>query len=119
MGAHLEKLMDARNPDTWEAPAGPAHPDFDPGIEIAMLKDAAKRILRLNPRYAVELEAPDPAYVVVTVQREKTAVAEIHVVLRDDGKPGYRFGIFGIASGHEGELYADDAAAAADAALAV
>lgn len=111
--------MNARNPETWDAPAGRAHPGFDPKVEIGMLKDVAARILRLNPRYVVELEAPEPSYVVVTVQRDKTAVAEIHIVLRDDSKPGYRFGIFGIAAGHEGEVYADDAQAAAEAALAI
>ena len=91
----------AEDPRTWAAPAGPWHPNFDPAVEVEMLRAFALRLIGRYPRYGVRLVVTEPGYMHVEVVDDGRGVASVLISRNSDdgGRWYYQYNLAGEGSG--------------------
>ena len=86
--------MDVDDPKTWDASTGGSHPDFDPIVDVEMLRRVALMLTGREPSYSVRLGAEDPGYRSVEIRKNGIDHAELHVVLGETKHSPLRYGLF-------------------------
>ena len=78
------------DPRTWTVPTGPWHPNFDPAVEVEMLRTFALRLIGRYPGYGVRLVVTEPGYMHVEIADGERVVASVLISLNsEDGERWY------------------------------
>jgi hypothetical protein len=95
--------MSGEDPRTWLVPSGEWHPDFDPAVEVEMLRAFATRLIGRHPQYGVRLVVTEPGYMHVDVIRTGKVIASVLIAAgpKDGQKWSY---LYDLASGGKGGL---------------
>jgi len=110
--------MTHNDPRTWTAPAGPRHPDFDPAVEIEMLRRFSLLLQEAAPDVEAVLVITAPGYMRVDFLRHGRRIGNVLVAHAGYAPGKYLYDFAGPDDDAFGLEFCDDDIASAVEAVA-